>query len=71
MKTIDARIKALETRWSKKEGWHVPGTMITRVLNPNALGMEWCLSVGGYGRVKAEFRDQTIEGCLRQAEKVR
>lgn len=47
----------------------LPGTQITRVLDPANPGVCWCLAVGGLNFPKLMFYGKTIAEALDNAEK--
>jgi hypothetical protein len=62
MKTIDERIAELEKDLT------VPGTQITRILNEEGKGLQWCLSIGVMRCPKIFFHGETIDEAITQAE---
>jgi hypothetical protein len=75
----EGKVKTLEGRLEKLEKLAVayglsresiPGTSLIRSLLPNAaLGMGWCLSIGGAHMPKLHFYESTISKVLEEADK--
>lgn len=63
MCSLEDRIKKLEKKFSPT----IPGTIISRQLNPGK-GFQWCIGFGNMSKPKKFFTGQTISEALTNAE---
>jgi hypothetical protein len=68
-RSVVARLLDLETKYTAPG--RVPGTMLTRVLMPDGIGMGWTLSLGHMLEPKSQFTGRLLEDVLALAEKTR